>query len=281
MRQIVVEPRGGLANRLIVLHSTIELARDWNADVIRIRWVNNEECGCDFTDIFDGIAYEYTVNNICQTQSRYTELVRQHHYFGLLKKVYERITYKLFWKIHEKSSLDVSHNIVSKEERTAYLKSIKTSTVYARTHRDYYGRYDCEGVFFSRGLLDSIDKFKCIYPYYIAMHIRRTDNVTAISKSPTDLFFDKVQELVRSDALVKIYLATDDENIFKEMVAKYPDNIILKNVEVSRGSKKGMQDAALEFLLLANAKKLYGSFYSSYSSVAHIYGKNEFELVVN
>ena len=42
-----------------------------------------------------------------------------------------------------------------------------------------------------------------------------------------------------------------------------------------------MQDATLELLIMANAKKLYGSFYSSYSSVAHLYGKNEFELVMN
>ena len=50
-------------------------------------------------------------------------------------------------------------------------------------------------------------------------------------------------------------------------------------MDLSRMTKQGIQDAVVEFLIMANSRKIYGSFSSSYSEEAGYYGHSPVEMV--
>ena len=47
----------------------------------------------------------------------------------------------------------------------------------------------------------------------IGVHIRRTDNLASIRQSPIELFYQKLDEKIKEDGKVAIYLATDSEEV--------------------------------------------------------------------
>lgn len=59
----------------------------------------------------------------------------------------------------------------------------------------------------------------------IGMHIRRTDNLASIRQSPIELFYQKLDEEIKEDDKVAIYLATDSEEVKREMKERYGDRI--------------------------------------------------------
>lgn len=59
----------------------------------------------------------------------------------------------------------------------------------------------------------------------IGMHIRRTDNLASIRQSPIELFYQKLDEEIKEDDKVAIYLATDSEEVKWEMKERYGDRI--------------------------------------------------------
>lgn len=279
-KYIIVEPHGGLGNRITVLHSAIELARDWNAKVISVIWMNNEECGCDFEDIFEKLDYSYTVRNIHCVKATYKDLLAKGRFIYVVKKVVLQIKDCIRSALYRNKMADVSKNVISAEERELYISKLESNKVYVNTYRDFYGKYDCEGVVVRSDIRNKAAGIQKKYPVYIAMHIRRTDNINAIRISPTALFEKKIQEHIYADNGVRIYVATDDEKLYFELKQKYGENIIDRDVRLSRSTPNGVEDAMLELCILAGAKKLYGSDWSSFSNIAHLYGKNEYEKIV-
>ncbi len=257
-KKLVVEPCGGLGNRITVLHSAIELARDIQAKEIEIIWVNNDECGCDFYELFDRIEYPYVVKSRKEIQPKYKELLR--------KRDFLLFTQKAIYQL----GACVRHKWLKLYKRDAYI----------RTYRDFYGKFSCEGVIFNKTIEDEALKQMEDYPNYVAMHIRRTDNQMSIKLSPDSLFQNVIEELIEKDDEVKIYIATDDASLWKKLKALYPNQIIDRTVNLSRANENGMRDALLEMIICGNAKKLYGSEWSSFSKIAHLYGNNEYEVVV-
>ncbi len=276
---LVIEPQGGLGNRITVLHSSIELAKDINAKKIMILWLKNDECGCDFDDLFDGLDYQYSVISFNLGWGRYKDLLNQHDFFRIANKLLCNLRYSFWHIIFKRNAIDTSQNVITSEQRTEYQKKLKGKYHYAQTYRDFYGRYSCDGVIFNSKIVDAADIVCKNNPNYVAMHIRRTDNALSIKTSPTELFEAKVQELLSKDNKCRIYLATDDTKLYRKQKKLYPYNIIDRNVQLNRGDVSGMKDALLELLICAKAHKLYGSANSSFSMIAHLYGQNDFEIL--
>lgn len=242
--------------------------------------MNNEECGCDFEDIFEKLDYSYTARNIHCVKATYKTLLAKGSFIQAIKKGVLQIKESIRSTLFSNKFADVSKNVISAEERKSYLSKLESNKIYVNTYRDFYGKYDCEGVVVKSDILQKARKIQEKYPGYIAMHIRRTDNINAIRISPTALFEKKIQEHICADNGVRIYVATDDENLYFELKQKYGDNIIGRDVKLSRSTQNGIEDAMIELCILAGAKKLYGSDWSSFSNIAHMYGNNEYEKIV-
>jgi hypothetical protein len=102
----------------------------------------------------------------------------------------------------------------------------------------------------------------------IGVHIRRTDHLQSIVKSPLQSFIEVMSSDLRKDPEVNFYLATDDPEVEVILVNKFPGKIMLYEKEYSRTSKKGMQAAMVDLYSLANTSKIYGSYFSSFSDLA-------------
>ena len=102
----------------------------------------------------------------------------------------------------------------------------------------------------------------------IGLHIRRTDHKHAINESPVELFIEKMNEEIQANEMVTFYLATDDPGLKNTLIGKFGKRMLFSNVELSRNSSDGMYGAMIDLYALARTKKIYGSYFSSYSDIA-------------
>ena len=109
----------------------------------------------------------------------------------------------------------------------------------------------------------------------VGVHIRRTDNLRSILNSPTTSFFDAMDRM--PDRI--FFVATDDQNEYTAMVARYPGRIIERKPILRRDTLEGIQDAFLDFLALSRCTEIIGSAGSSFSEIAAAYGSIPIQII--
>ena len=115
----------------------------------------------------------------------------------------------------------------------------------------------------------------------IGMHIRRTDNVDSIKKSPIELFVEAGQKELTAHPDAKIFLATDSEDVKIEMRQHFGEHIITSDAEATRDSVEGIRAGLAEMYVLSLTRKIYGSAGSSFSEMASWIGGNELQILEN
>lgn len=113
----------------------------------------------------------------------------------------------------------------------------------------------------------------------VGIHIRRTDNAQSILHSPDSLFIAQMDKILEEAPGTTFYLATDDEATKSKFRAIYKDRIVTSETEADRGSVEGIIEAAAEMYMLASADRIIGSFYSSFSEAAAMLGGKPFSQV--
>ena len=115
---------------------------------------------------------------------------------------------------------------------------------------------------------------------FVGLHIRRSDNEMSIKYSPTELFLEAIEKEIESNPSVKFYLATDDSQEEKLITERFGDRICTyRKRSVDRNTEVAIVDAMIDLTNLASCKKIYGSYYSSFSDVAAIWGNIEKEVL--
>jgi len=103
----------------------------------------------------------------------------------------------------------------------------------------------------------------------IGLHIRRTDNASSIECSPNELFEAAVREELARDPRAVFFLATDDQATQDHFVNLFgSDRMLVHPKRFGRDSVAAIQDAVVDWMLLGVCRKLYCSFYSSFSETA-------------
>ncbi|GAF04931.1 O-fucosyltransferase family protein [Saccharicrinis fermentans] len=90
---------------------------------------------------------------------------------------------------------------------------------------------------------------------------------------------EAIEKQLALDPNVKFFLATDDKDIKKELLEKYPKHIFTNETPLSRNSAEGIKGALVDFLCLSNAKLIIGSSSSSFSSEAANYGNIDLTIL--
>lgn len=116
-------------------------------------------------------------------------------------------------------------------------------------------------------------------PYSIGMHIRRTDHGEATAKSPTRLFIDAGRRELALHPGMSIYLATDDEDVKRELRGAFGDRVITAEAPASRDSIEGIRGGLTDMYTLARTSRIYGSAGSSFSPMAARIGGVELKEV--
>jgi hypothetical protein len=115
--------------------------------------------------------------------------------------------------------------------------------------------------------------------YTIGMHIRRTDNIDSIRRSPLELFVEAGQrELAVCDDLT-IFLATDSEDVKNEMRSVFGNRVVTSEHEATRDSITGLREGLADMWTLSRTQRIYGSAGSSFSVMASRVGGNELQIL--
>ena len=102
----------------------------------------------------------------------------------------------------------------------------------------------------------------------IGLHIRRTDNAESIKRSPIDHFYEVIDNEISNDTDVLFYVASDDLDVKVDLSHRYGNRIITTPLCLKRNSIQGMKDAVVDLYCLGSTRKIYGSYWSTYSDFA-------------
>ena len=114
---------------------------------------------------------------------------------------------------------------------------------------------------------------------WVGIHIRRTDHHICIENSPTEAFVIKMKEILEKDSFTKFYLATDDREVERELQSIFRGSVVVYSEKAwGRENTQAIWSGIVDFLCLSKCSHIYGSYSSSYSNFAAIYGKKEITI---
>lgn len=259
---ITLVPVGGLANRMKAIDAAIALAQKVSTE-LHIIWYRDQGLNCRFDELFKPI----NVEGVTLKEASFVDLL-----------INDRPRKKNFFVPSFFQSFLFS-DCIFEAEVTRRMFAGFDFVEWARQKRVYLA--SCVYFFSSpeKKLFDvfvPIDALKKEIDYNcnsftaktIGIHIRRTDNITSITESPTELFIEQIEKELQLSDNANFYLASDSEDDKAILRARF-GNKILSSVKVAdRKSVRGMQDAMVEMFTLAQTTKIIGSAQSSYSETA-------------
>lgn len=264
--EIILNPIGGLANRMRAIASGISFSIDNNVKIKSIEWAINSELHCPFQELFEPVSNNIKVNDISNLRKLFflDNPRKQNLYISKLFQ-FNRANDKIVGFIPD-ISVFLERNYNNKKPVI-----IQSGYTFYNFTPELYRK-----IFIPKKHIIQIadDRIKN-HPRTIGLHIRRTDNKMSIENSPIELFIDKINYELDIDRNTKFYLATDDENTKRDLYFRYADKIIFSDSKASRNTKEGIMEALVEMLCLSSCCKIYGSFWSSFSEAAALIGNTE------
>lgn len=245
---IIIQPSGGLCNRIRVINSAYELAKK-RGDKLTVLWLNNAELNCPFESLFQPVT-EIKIINI------YSNLN--------LKKLF--LQFSASQRFNNTSIENNKRNGILNED---FYHSLKKN-VFISTWEHFYPSSDYHFFQPANEVQTRVDAItKNFGETSFGVHIRRTDHTWSIESSKTNGFVIAIEQELTKNQNAKFYVATDDikeENLLRE---KFPNSIISnQNKTLSRNSIAGMQDALIDLICLSKTNKIYGSYFSSFTDIA-------------
>ncbi len=257
VKVIYVEPRAGLCNRMRVIASAFKLAEKYGAQLV-VMWRLTKGLNCSFSNLF------------CLDER--IKIIESRH----------KIDFRFMWKAMK---ADICLLNCRYEEKDNIERAVeKGGYVYITSVHNFYNAED----FSLFRPVESIEKqvlqiTERIDKNTIGIHIRRTDAVKSIQYSPTQLFFDYIGLCIEKDKKAKFYLATDSEDVEKELLASFPGGVFVVNElkRFGRDSQKGMEDAVIDLFCLSKCSYIVGSYWSSFSEIAAAIGNIKLNVLTN
>jgi len=249
---IVIQPRGGLGNRMRAVDSAIALAEKLGKK-LNVIWLLNSECNCKFQDLF---IVPNKVNQLIQFR-----VIKP---FGFFYKAL-RLYYSYF---HHYYCFDQKgiEELIDQNEKLEEL-SLHNNVFISTFSRFYPSSPPFRSFVPTNHLQEIINTYKV--NNMIGVHIRRQDNIDSINYSPLEKFVECMKEEISKNDSVKFFVSTDDYKVEVYLRNLFQHRIIAhKKKSLSRNSSLGIQDALIDLYCLANCSKLIGSYYSSFTDTA-------------
>ena len=131
-----------------------------------------------------------------------------------------------------------------------------------------------------QALQSQIDSYTNLFNNAVGVHIRRTDNRKAVEYSPTEFFLSAMERMIHDDSRVEFFLATDDPQEETRILEAFSGRrvIVHKKRSFLRNEPAAIQDALIDLYTLSKCTKIIGSYWSSFTDVAHALGGAELIL---
>lgn len=260
---IVLEPLGGLANRMRVIASGIWLQQKLNTGLVVI-WNENNELNCSYHQLFE----PSPAFTIIAKPKKY-RYVKSTHQVKNIDRWRAIITNKLSGIDNCIQEHDF-HQLIWPGKLDIYQAAQKHNRIYIQTCQEF-GDNDLDYSHFKPipAITNRIKHITNSYPNYtIGVQIRRTDNDSSIQYSPIGLFIDAMQNELALHPDITFFLCSDDIETKRVMLNTFGDRIITFERETDRKTVMGMQDAVVDLYCLSKTNKILGSYYSSFAEVA-------------
>jgi hypothetical protein len=259
---IKLVPLNGLSNRMRAIDSAIALIDDLGTN-LEIYWAEEDGMRCQFDDLFDPIPHDSV--SIITSQSlplRLRKSLKKHLYFPTILR---KINSYIFFEAVQNAELSTFDFSKIQSEQNIIIRSWS---------RFYENSNQYKLLVPIQSIRERIEvRCNSFDEHTVGVHIRRTDNVKSINKSPNSLFVDAMKLEIEKEPLTNFYLATDCDETKQYFRDIFGDKILSAKDAATRDNVKGIQDAVVELYSLARTQKIYGSFWSSFSKTAsHIGG---------
>lgn len=264
-RVLVIEPRGGLCNRMRSIDGAAALVADTGM-TLHIVWTIDQGLGCPLDALFEPVPGVSRVTQRRRFVFRRRDLVwlRRHAPFGRRQIIYlPRDVERLLAEDHDFTTMDLEHG------------------VYIRTGKRIHRSLGPAQLFrLQPSLRAEVDRFAPHLQRCIGVHIRHTDHRPGSTFSPTSLFAARIEELLRSDRDRKFFLCTDDEAAERDLLNAFPRRILLREKgSRNRSTARAIADAAIDLYCLSRTQRVLGTTASSFSRMATELGGQPLELV--
>jgi len=103
----------------------------------------------------------------------------------------------------------------------------------------------------------------------IGVHVRRTDNREATRWSPIESFVRLMEEEIERDPAARFFLATDSPSVSQQLNSRFSGRVheVVKT-SLSRNDPVAIKEALVDLYCLANTRRLIGSYWSSFTDTA-------------
>lgn len=249
---VIVQPLGGLCNRMRVIVGAVSLAQKLNRELMII-WTCDATLNAKFSDLFESIPYQVVE---CP-----------------LNSIRYKMLYHWYKNVRHYTILDdrwISANARGIEYNT-WRELVEGKNLYLQTNLDILFDGDYSIFKAKMSVIEELNNVSCD-ENTVGLHIRRTDNANAIKYSPTELFFSKVEEEIHTHPETKFYLATDDPQEEKQFIERFGQRIIIyQKHSLDRNNPVAIKDALIDLYNLSHCRKIYGSYWSSFSDTAALW----------
>ncbi len=261
-------PICGLGNRMRVMDSAYRFCMTNNLP-FEVRWEKDSTLNCAFSSLF------VPIEHLRETSSYkyFALLCRVARHSALIRFVLQCLKIKIF----RANDYDALCAYVSNPQRKSYWR------VYVESYSAFYPSEDdflSEIFQLNTEMQERVDKEIALFDNHtIGVHIRRSDNIESIEKSPVELFEARMSAEIAVESATKFYVASDDNNLKQRLLEEFRGGVILPSGSLSRDSEEGICQALLEMYALSRTCKILGSYYSSFSDMAAKLGKIELETI--
>lgn len=248
---IIMQPIGGLCNRLRSIDSAIALSEK-TGKPLHVIWVCNPEINCKFSDLFN-------------TPEKINSLTEIKIGFRIIRFSLERLA-DIFFSAFNNCCLKYIADLSENEELLARLSV--ASKVYIRTDQPFYPPAAPFANFVPKiSLQKEIDFYTG--PNMVGVHIRRSDNVKSAMHSPLQRFIECMYEEIDKDHSIRFFVATDELQVEVQLREIFKEKIVTREKRsLDRNNPLAIQDAVIDLYCLANCRKLIGSYWSSFTDAA-------------
>lgn len=249
----IIQPSGGLCNRMRVINSSLELAKRKNTRLL-VLWYCAPELNAPFEALFEP-ADAFRVINFTSLKD--------------LRKLWYQLTART-----RISNEDIERHTTNGILDEDFFESIKLPA-YLFTWEHFYPADEYFQLFRpAPELKKRIDQATRRFDQNtVSVHIRRTDQINSIACSKTENFIELMKQELAENPNTNFFLATDDRDEEKLLRQTFPGRIISnENRTLRRDSIDGMYDALLDLYCLASGKKIIGSYCSSFTDTAAAIG---------
>jgi hypothetical protein len=238
MPTLHVQVCAGFANRVRALVSAICLAEDLQIPLVLHWFPMSPECACRFSAVLDAESLPKTCKVVPEDLYQAIE-VQSSDTWDLLYRRWDQKS-DLYLKSYGK--------FYANAKWEAHLRALKPT----RLVKEFLQRR-CNDVPWEKA---------------IGVHIRRGDNKKSIEGSPLENFLQKMRENKEAFYVV----ATDDTKVKEQIISEFGDRCIFPAVTLSRKTEEGMMNGVADFFALAKCVEVWGSYWSSFSEIASVYG---------